>query len=149
MLCPLSACCSRSSDPELVSASGHQRARLWSCCSAGACPKHLCPPCEFSARMLRKGCSLPDPDGGKGRTEGQRAVRHLLSLWGNFLLSSLVALKLLLMRMPARHLTGREEGGMARRASCPPVELASAPQVGCSPWHTPSLLHCKCDGSWM
>lgn len=110
------------------------------------------PPCEFSARMLRKGCTLPDPDGGKGRAEGQRAVRHLLSLWGNFLLSSLVALKLLLVgvhAVPARHLTGREEEGMARRASCPPVELASAPQVGCSPWRTPSLLRCKCDDSWM
>lgn len=34
------------------------------------------PPCEFSARILRKGCSLPDPDGVKGeqKDKGQSII---------------------------------------------------------------------------
>lgn len=89
--------------------------------------------------MLRKGCSLPDPGGGvKGEQKDKGQAIIFCHSEGTF--SFLVALKLLLTGVRAvlaRHLTGREEGGMARRASYSPVELVSALQVGCSPRHTP------------
>lgn len=98
-------------------------------------------PMSLLLGFLRKGCHLPDSDWGKDK--GFAAGFHLLSL----LLSSQTLVALYLLPMWARHLTVREEGGEARRASNAPGELASVPQAGCSTQHAPSLLLCRWDGS--